>query len=152
MFSFFVEHVLGDLPLWLWPFVAGAGFGCYFLAGVGLHFPNTKPYATVDRPVCLIVFILGVFMYGGAGVAAVYKQSIEEEREQRAVLAQASSDATTAVDDKTQAGEKAIHDTQIVYRDRIKEVAKIVNSECILDQRAISVLNDAAKNPVGASK
>jgi hypothetical protein len=91
-------------------------------------------------------------MYGGAGVAAVYKQSIEEEREQRAVLAQASNDATTAVDDKTQAGEKAIHDTQIVYRDRIKEVAKIVNSECILDQRAISILNDAAKNPLGASK
>jgi hypothetical protein len=152
MFTFFVNHILGDLPLWIWPFVAGAGFGCYFLAGVGLHFPNIKPYAMIARPVCLIVFILGVFMYGGAGVAAVYKQSIEEGREERAVLSQASGDATTAVDVKTNTGEKVIHDTQIVYRDRIKEVAKVVNSECVLDSRAVGILNDAAKDPVGASK
>ena len=68
MFTLIVNHVLGHLPEWIWPAAAGAGLALYFLFGIISHFPEMKIYGTIGRPVSFLIFVIGVFFYGGAGV------------------------------------------------------------------------------------
>ena len=44
---------------------------------------------------------------------------------------------------------KVLHDVQVVYQERIKEVEKKIDAECKVAPEAIDILNDAAK---GAKK
>jgi hypothetical protein len=45
-----------------------------------------------------------------------------------------------------------IHDKQVVYQDRIKEITKEIDADCKFDRDASKILNDAAANPLKASK
>jgi len=68
------------------------------------------------------------------------------------VAQQASSDANTNIQTKIVTKTKVIHDTQVVYQEKIKEVEKKIDADCKIDPEAISILNGAAKNPLGATK
>jgi len=93
MFTFIVNHFMGSIPTWVWPFVAGGGFGCYFLLGVLGHFPQFKLYTNIGRPVAFIVFVIGVFFYGSAGVLAIQQQALVEANHKVELAEQATKDA-----------------------------------------------------------
>jgi len=152
MFSWLLEQILGNLPSWLWPAIAGAGATVYFTANILGNFPNFKPYALFIKPVSFVIIIASVFMYGGAGVTEILQAQIKEQQAKIAVAQQASSDANTAVQTKIVTHTKVIHDTQIVYQEKIKEVEKRIDADCKIDPEAITILNGAAKNPLGATK
>lgn len=152
MFEFFVNHFLGNLPVWLWPAIAGAGFGAWILSGILSHFPQFKPWMMIAKPVSVLICIFGIFMYGGAGVTAIYQQALEEAQQRVAVAEQASKDATGAVQTKVVTQVKVIHDQQIVYKDRIIKDAAKMDAECTVDPVAIKDLNDSAVNPIKATK
>jgi hypothetical protein len=152
MFSWLLQEVLGNLPSWLWPAVAGAGATVYFLSHLLANFPNFKPYAFFIKPVSFIVILIGVFMFGGAGVTDILQAQIKEQEAKIAVAEQASSDANKAVQTKIITHTKVIHDTQVVYQEKIKEVEKKIDADCKLDPEAIVILNGASKNPLGAAK
>ena len=78
MFDLVVHYALGNIPEWLWPALAAAGLTIFFIAGILSHLPQFKPWALFIKPVSLIVCLTGVFMYGGAGVVAVYKADVLE--------------------------------------------------------------------------
>ena len=100
MFTLIVNHVLGHLPEWIWPAAAGAGLALYFLFGIISHFPEMKIYGTIGRPVSFLIFVIGVFFYGGAGVLQIQQELIKEAENKIAVAEQASKD----VNDKLQIG------------------------------------------------
>jgi hypothetical protein len=152
MFSWLIEQILGNLPTWLWPATAGAGAAVYFLAHLLANFPNFKPYAFFIKPVSFAVIIFSVFMYGGAGVTEILQAQLKEQEAKIAVAQQASSDANTAVQTKIVTHTKVIHDTQVVFQEKIKEVEKKIDADCKIDPEAITILNGAAKNPLGATK
>lgn len=152
MFTWIIGHILSNLPSWLWPAVAGGGFGIYLIAGLAGHFPTIKPYAFIIRPIALITTVVGIFMYGGAGVTAIYQAQMEELQQKIAVAEQASKDANTAIQTKIVTQTKVIHDTKIVYQDRIKEIEKKIDADCKMDPEAIKILNDASVDPLGAKK
>jgi hypothetical protein len=152
MFSWIIETILGGLPEWTWPAVAGGGFAVYFFGGVIGHFPTFKPYMLFIKPLGLLVCIGGIFMFGGSGVNAIYQAQIKEQQAKIAVAQQASSDANANIQTKIVTKTKVIHDTQIVYQEKIKEVEKKIDADCKLDPEAIGIINGAAKNPLGVSK
>jgi len=82
MFEFFVHYALGNIPDWLWPALAGGAFVVWFFAGVISHLPQFALYAKLIKPVAFIAMLMGVFMYGGAGVIAVYKTDLVEAQHQ----------------------------------------------------------------------
>jgi hypothetical protein len=78
MFTWVVHYALGNIPDWAWPALAAAGLTIFFIAGILSHLPQFKPWALFIKPTALIVCLFGVFMYGGAGVVAVYKADVLE--------------------------------------------------------------------------
>lgn len=152
MFGFIINHILGGLPIWFWPFMAGVGVGGRVIVGILSHFPQFKPWAFIANIICTVIVLVSVFMFGGAGVTAIYQQAIVESNNAKVEAKQESNVVNTDVSNKTKAEVKVIHDVQIVYRESIKQDAAKIDSECTIDPTAITDLNKAAKDPLGTTK
>lgn len=147
MFAFIVNHLLGHIPTWIWPFVAGAGFATFIIAGIAQHIAPIKLYATIARPISVVVMIVGVFFYGGAGVLDIQAQALQEAEKRIAVAEQASADANKALSDNlvsqasaTTGRGKDIHQT--IKQDKAK-----INADCKrIDDQAWADYNRAVKN------
>jgi len=152
LFNFLIIYIIGTIPLWIWPALAGAGVTIWFISDVIAKFPAVQPYSAAIKPAGILMTILGIFMYGGAGVSEIYQTQIQELEKRIAVADQKSIDVTAAVEEKTEEKIKVINHDRIVYRDRIKEVEKIIDTECKIDKPALDILNDAAVNPLKGIK
>jgi len=152
MFPLLIIHIIGNIPTWVWPAIAGAGYGAWIVTGILSHFPNIKTYAVVIKPVCIIITIFGIFMYGGAGVISIYQAEIQAMEKKVAIAEQKSDDANKLIEQKSKQKIKVIHDRQIVYKERIKEIEKRIDQECKFDKDALDVLNNAALNPLKSNK
>lgn len=152
MFNFIVEHFISNIPVWVWPFTAGVGFGVYIVAGIAGHFPALKPYAWIIRLLGGIVFVAGVFMFGGAGVTAIWQAQIAEQQAKIATAVAQSKDANIKLSQVRKQKNKVIVQRQVVIHERIKTVEKRIDAECKVDPAAVQILNDAAVNPEAKKK
>jgi cell division protein FtsB len=147
MFGFIVDHFISNIPVWVWPFMAGAGFGVYMVAGVAGHFPALKPYAWIVKLLGGVVFVAGVFMFGGAGVTAIWQAQIAEQQAKIAAAVAQSQDANTKLEKLRKQKNKVIVQRQVVIHEQIKTIEKRIDAECKVDPAAVRILNDAAANP-----
>ena len=147
MFEFIIQHVLAHLPVWFWPAVAGAGVLVYFLAGFLTHFPALKIYGWLFRPLGIIVFVIGVFMFGGAGVTAIWQAQADAAQAKVDAAVAQSKEANTKLAQVRKQKNKVIVQRQIVIHERIVKDAAKIDATCKVDPLAIKDLNDAATNP-----
>ena len=152
MFSWIIQNALGTIPTGTWPALAGASFVINLLSGILSHLPQFKPWHYFIKPLSWVGILVGVFMYGGAGVTVIYQEALKEQQAKIAVAEQASTDANTAIKTKVVTRVQVIHDKQVIYKDRIKEVTKEIDKDCKFDKDASKILNDAAKNPIKDTK
>jgi len=152
MFSWIIELILSGLPAWLWPAVACAGIAIYAFAGIIGNFPTFKPYTFFIKPLGALVCVLGIFMFGGAGVTAIYQAQVDEMKAKIAKAEDESKTANTNLQTKIITKTKVIHDRQVVIQDRIVKDATKIDAECKLDPAVPKILNDAARNPLKVAK
>jgi len=147
MFELIVNHFLGNIPTWVFPFMAGGGVATYIIAGIASHIPPVRLYALIARPVAFIVFVLGVFFYGGAGVIAVQQQALQEAQQKTQLAEQASADASKQLADALAANEHLVNGRaygvkQIITKDKAK-----IDRDCAkLNDDAWEDYNRAVKN------
>jgi hypothetical protein len=146
MYGFFIDYFLGNIPTWVWPFVAGGGMAVYFLAGFLSNLPQFKPYTLFIKPVAFITFTVGVFMYGGAGVVDLYQARIKEAEQKLAIADQKSTAATAALNANIKERRDDIRQNRDAGRDRIAANAQQLDKECTVSTDAIGIHNDAAQN------
>jgi hypothetical protein len=142
-----IDFVLSSIPSWFWLVGAGAGLVIYFFTGILSHFPGIQIYARFFKPVAGIATLFCTFMYGGAGVQAMWEEKVriaQEEADRKAAMAQQLNEDL----DKERKKKTAV---RVEYRDRIqtqiKEVEKIIDAKCEIDPKAVELLNKAASNP-----
>ena len=137
MFEFIVNHLLGHIPTWVWPFVAGAGFATYVIAGIAEHIEPVRIYGVIAKPVAIMVMILGVFFYGGSGVLEIQARALAEAQQQALLAQQASNNVNTQVRTVVVTKQKIIK----INRDRMHEV--IVHDQAAIDMDC-NRINDVA--------
>lgn len=150
MTMWLLHMVVGHLPTGFWLLLTGAGIAGFFAAGVLAHFPPFKPYSLFIKPVAAIVAGIGIFMYGGASINDYYQKMIHELEEKVKIAEQKSQTVNTVIEERVKLQKQVIKDTQIVYQDRIVEVAKEIDAQCKLDPAVPKLHNDAATNPIKA--
>jgi hypothetical protein len=139
MFSWIIDSIIGNIPVWVWTAVAGGGAGAYFLS----KFIPT-PYGIVAKIFGIVAVLGGVFICGGAGVTSVMQDAIKEMQAKVAKAEQASTDANAKLSAALQTKTKTIHDTQVVVQEKIVHDAAQMDATCTIDPIAISDLNQAA--------
>lgn len=146
MYGLIVDYFLGNIPTWVWPFVAGGGMAVYFLAGVLGKLPQVKPYAMFVKPAAFITFTIGVFMYGGSGVVDLYQERIKEANYKADIADQKAKAASDALNANIKERRDDIRQNREANRDRIAANAKQLDKECTVSTEAIGIHNDAAQN------
>jgi len=147
MFEFIIQHILAHLPVWFWPATAGAGVLIYFLAGFLTHFPGLKIYGWLFKPLGVLVFVLGIFMFGGAGVTAIWQAQVDAAQARVDAAKAQSNEANTKLAQVRKQKNQVIYKRQVVIQERIVKDAAKIDATCKVDPLAIKDLNDAAANP-----
>ena len=146
MYSLIVHYALGNIPEWLWPALAGGGFTVFLLSGILSHIPQTKLYAVFIKPVAVIVMLLGTFMYGGAGVVAIYQQDLKDAQAKMALLQQQSDDATKQLSQALKANENLVKGHAFGVHQQAEQNRVVINKECTINDVAFDTYNRAVKN------
>lgn len=147
MFEFFVHYALGNIPDWLWPALAGGAFVVWFFAGVIGHIPQFSIYAKFIKPVSFIAMLTGVFMYGGAGVIAVYKADLVEAQHKADIAEEKAKAANAALSQSLAANAHLIEGRRYGVAQIIAKDAAKINADCAkINHDAWEDYNRAIKN------
>ena len=99
----------------------------------------------VVKVVSLILLIVGIFYEG-----VLYNQKVWEEKvhvlEEKVKVAEENS-KNKNIEIRTEYVEKVkrVKETEYVIQEKIKEVEKVIDAQCIVSPEVINILNDAAK-------
>ena len=147
MFNLVVHYALGNIPDWLWPALAGGSFAIWFFAGVISHLPQFSLYAKFIKPVVFIAMMTGVFMYGGAGVVAVYKADVIEAQHKADIADEKAKAANQALSQALDANTHLVKGRAYGVGVIIQKDKEKINADCNkINSNAWEDYNRAVKN------
>jgi len=152
MFIWMIDFVLSSIPSWFWLVGAGASLAVFFLSGILSHIPTISMYAKFLKPVAGILTLACVFMYGGAGVQAMWEEKLQIAQTEADRKAKESEEFSKKLDEERKKKQKVRVEYYNTVKTEIKEVEKIINSKCEIDPKVPELLNKAARNPAGENK
>ena len=122
-----------------------AGIIIYSLSLVMNLIPDANFYKEPVRILGTIVFAAGIYFYGGYSTEMEWRQKVAEAEVKVAEAEAKGKEVNKQVAAKIIVKNKIIKQQEIVYRERVKEIAAQVDAKCIVDPRIVKAINDAAK-------
>ena len=107
-------------------------------------------YKAADLPLEILSIVsiaLGVYLYGNFTAQSVWEQRIAELQHKVSIAEQKYSEENSKIITKIQVRNKIIHDKKVVVQEKIKEMEKKIDAECIIDKDAVDIINDASIYP-----
>jgi len=108
--------------------------------------PPLMPYASGIKIIGIILLVAGVWFRGGYDVEMEWRKRVADLEAKIAIAEEKSKDTNTKIQTKIVEKVKVVKENTVVYRDRIKEVEKIIDKDCKVAPEAIDIHNAAAKN------
>jgi hypothetical protein len=141
-----LSFVPDSLLLWIINIVLIAGvlgtLSSYFIRFI----PPLIPYAGIVKGVGIALLVAGVWLRGGYDVEASWREKLRIAEEKARIAEQQAVEANNRINTKIVEKIKVVKENTVEYRDRIKEVEKIIDKECKVVPEAIDIHNAAAKN------
>lgn len=117
------------------------------IAGFFIKFiPFVNQYRLPTQIAGVILLTLGVYFKGGYATEMAWRDKVKAAEEKAAIAEQKAVELNAALDTEIKKKNKVIYENQVVYRERIKEVATIIDKGCVVAPEAIDIHNAAAKN------
>ena len=145
MWLWMIQNILGKIPMLLWPMIAAAAAAAIVFAKVIKSLPQFKLITYLVKPVAIASFVAALFLWGGAGVNAIYMDQIKEMQDKVAAAEAAAAEANQKLSDKLAEKSKVIRDVQVVFKDKVRTITQKIDSECKVDRSAIEALNTLAR-------
>lgn len=131
----------------------GTFFTFFILHRVVRWFPAIAPYHLILQIISIVLLIGGVYLKGGYGVEMEWREKVRVAQEKAAAAEAQAAELNTKLDAEIKKKQKVIVENKVVYRERIKEVEKVIDAKCEVASEAVDIHNAAAKNkPLGAPK
>jgi hypothetical protein len=128
-----------------------SGIAAYTASMFIKYLPMLLPYEKALRIAGIALTVLGIYFYGSYSTEMWWREKVRELEAKVALAEEQSKTANAQLTTKIVEKTKIIKDLQVVYKDKIIEVAAKIDSQCVIAPESLSILNDAAKTP-GASK
>jgi uncharacterized membrane protein len=109
-------------------------------------FPAIAPYYLLLQIISTVVLVAGIYWKGGYGVEAEWRDKVRVAEERARIAEEQAKEANTKIQTKIVEKVKVVKENTVVYRDRIKEVEKLIDKECKVAPEAVDIHNAAAKN------
>jgi hypothetical protein len=137
---------------WLINLMIVAGLFGIFSAKIGGWIPVVNNYTRWLRPLGIVVLCAGIFLKGGYATEMAWRAKVEELQAKVKVAEEKSKQANEELAKSLKDKKNKTKEVQVVIQERIREIEKKIDAECKVDQEAIDILNDAAKNKLGSKK
>ena len=146
-----LSFVPDSLLLWIVNTILVIGAVGSFLSFFVLHrllnkIPALAPYYLLIQIVSAVLLVAGIYFKGGYDVEASWRDKIRVAQEKAALAEQQAKEANVKLNAEIKNKQRVVKENTIVYRDRIKEVEKIIDKECKVAPEAVDIHNAAAKN------
>jgi hypothetical protein len=146
-----LSFVPDSLLIWIVNTILIIGAIGSFLSFFVLHkilnkIPALAPYYLLIQVVSAVLLVAGIYFKGGYDVEAGWRDKIRVAQEKAALAEAQAKEANVKLDAEVKKKQKIVKENTIVYRDRIREVEKIIDKECKVAPEAIDIHNAAAKN------
>jgi hypothetical protein len=146
-----LSFVPDSLLIWIVNTILVIGAVGSFLSFFVLHkilnkIPALAPYYLLIQVVSAVLLVAGIYFKGGYDVEASWRDKIRVAQEKAALAEQQAKEANVKLDAEIKKKQKIVKENTVVYRDRIREVEKIIDKECKVAPEAIDIHNAAAKN------
>jgi hypothetical protein len=109
--------------------------------------PPLIPYAGLVKTVGIILLVAGVYLRGGYGVEMEWRNKVAEMEAKVAIAEAKSKETNVKIETVVKEKIKIVKEVQVVIQERIKEVEKRIDAQCVVDPEVITILNDAARKP-----
>ena len=145
--------------MWMLNFIPDSylyvAISCIIFAGIILYMftllmnliPGVGVYKEPLRIIATLIIIVGVYFSGGYTTEMQWRTKVEEAEVKVAEAEAKGQEETKKVEAKVMVKNKIIKDTQIIYRERIKEITNQIDSQCKIDPAVVKALNDASVDP-----
>lgn len=140
-----------SLLIWIVNTILIIGAVGSFLSFFVLHkvlnkFPMLAPYHLLIQIVSAVLLVAGIYFKGGYDVESSWREKIRIAQEKAAIAEAQAKELNTKLDAEIKKKQRVVTENTIVYRDRIREVEKVIDKECKVAPEAIDIHNSAAKN------
>lgn len=95
----------------------------------------------------VLLLIAGSFLYGGYGTEMMWRERVAEMEAKVKVAEERSQQVTVKIQEKVVYKTKIVKQQEVVYIDRIKEIATKIDEKCEVAPEALDILNKAAEDP-----
>ncbi len=120
---------------------------------IGRWVPFYGQYAKFLKPLGVVLIGLGLYLKGGYNTEMAWREKLRAAEERAALAEEQAAKKNVEIQTKIVEKVKVVKENTVVYRDRIKEVEKLIDKQCVVAPEAIEIHNAAAKNSkLGASK
>jgi hypothetical protein len=137
---------------WLINLMIAVGLFGIFSATVGRWIPVVNNYTRWLKPVGIVLLCVGIFFKGGYATEMSWRAKVAELEAKVKIAEEKSKQANEELAKSLKDKKNKTKEVQVVIQERIKEIEKKIDAECKVDQEAIDILNDAAKNKLGSKK
>ena len=122
--------------------------GCVVsLLGFLFNFPFLRPYRLIVQVAGILLLGSGLYFKGGYEVEEQWRAKAAAFQQKVNIAAEQSKTANAEVQTKIVTRTKVVHDTKVVTKQVLKEVATTIDAECKITPDAVKVLNKAATRP-----
>jgi len=125
----------------------GVFLSFFLLHRVVRWFPALAPYHLLIQIVSVTLLVAGVYFKGGYDTEAAWRAKVKEAEAKVAQAEKASVDLNKRLDEEKKKKQKVRVEYYNTVKTEIKEVEKLIDSDCKLDPKVNELVNKAAKNP-----
>ena len=118
---------------------------------IGRWIPFYGNYAKILKPLGVVLIGLGLYLKGGYNTEMAWRDKLKAAEERAAIAESQAKEKNVEIQTKIVEKIKVVKENTVEYRDRIKEVEKLIDAKCEVAPEAIDIHNAAAKN-IGAKK
>jgi uncharacterized membrane protein YeaQ/YmgE (transglycosylase-associated protein family) len=146
-----LSFVPDSLLIWIVNTILVIGAVGSFLSFFVLHkllnkIPALAPYYLLIQVVSAVLLVAGIYFKGGYDVEASWRDKIRVAQEKAALAEQQAKEANLKLNAEIKKKQRVVKENTVVYRDRIREVEKVIDKECKVAPEAIDIHNASAKN------
>lgn len=146
MVTWLIEHTLLLLPTWVWFLVAGSGAVLYFFSGFiqAIPFAQARLAGISIKYIGLALLLSGIYLTGGAGVTALWKQEIAEANAKIEAIEAKSKETNIVIQKQFVDRITTVKEVQVQVQEKIVRDSAVIDAECKLAPEVVIDLNSAA--------
>lgn len=129
-----------------------AGLVGLIIGGFASKIPFISAYGNIVKAVAGILFVIGLFLEGYNFASQEWIAESQRYQEQVRLAEEKSKEVNTQIQTVYRDKVKVVKEQEVIIKEKIKEVEKIIDAKCEVTPESIQILNQAAKTPVKEEK